>query len=200
VVGSKYDFQTPGIAKRFRSIEVIHNKPLAAGEMVTAQMFVDEDPVQYSSALVPTATATNSTVGSSLTRVVAGSDVVGRTLYPVLKLASSGATTPSINRLSVEVGGSWVWEFFLDCTSVRRTLQQQTEDQQGVTGKDLYYLLRNAYENGTPLTLYLAEGVSYTVAIESLEATSPSYSDHLQSVVRADQEFLVHCIVKQATL
>jgi len=200
LVGSKFDFQTPGITKRFRNVEVIHNRPLASGEAVTVQMFVDQDPVQYSNSLTPTATTTNSTVGSVLTRVVAGSDVVGRTLYPVIKLAGSGSSTPSANRLSVEVGGSWVWEFFLDCTARRRLLQQQTEDMQGVTGKDLYYMLRNAYENGTHLTLYLAEGISYNVVIESLEATTPSYSDHLQSVVRADEEWMVHAILKQSVL
>lgn len=200
LVGSKFDFQTPGISKRFRNIEVIHNNPLAVGQSVTLQMFVDQDPVQYTSGLTPTATVTNSTVGSTLTRVVAGADTVGRTLYPVIKLAGNGGNSPSVNRLSVEVGGSWVWELYLDCTSTRRLLQQQSEDLQGVTGKDLYYMLRNAYENGTHLTLLLAEGVSYVVTIESLQADAPNYSDHLQSTVRADQEWLVHAILKQTVL
>lgn len=200
MVGSKFDFQTPGISKRFRNVEAVHNSPLASGESITLQMFVDQDPVQYSSALTPTATVTNSTAGSTTTRVTAGADIVGRTLYPVIKLIGNGANTPSVNRLSVEVGGSWVWEFYLDCTSRRRLLQQQTEDMQGVTGKDLYYLLRNAYENGINLTLYLAEGISYPVAIETVEATTPAYSDHLQSSIRADEEWLVHVILKQTTL
>lgn len=200
MVASKYDFQTPGISKRFRNIEAVHNNPLAAGETVTVQMFVDQDPVKYSTLAVPTATNTNSTVGSSVTRVTAGADTVGRTLYPVIILSGSGNSSPSVNRLVVEVGGSWSWELYLDCTSRRRLLQQQTEDMQGVTGKDLYYLLRNAYENGINLTLYLAEGVSYLVAIETLEATTPAYSDHLQSAVRADEEWLVHIVLKQTAL
>ena len=46
----------------------------------------------------------------------------------------------------------------------------EAEYKAGTFRKDLYFLLRNSYENGNYLTLYLSESVSYTVAIESLQA------------------------------
>ena len=196
LVGSSLDFGTPGIPKRFRREELIH-PPLATGESVTVKGFVDLDPLNYTSSLTPTATVTNSVVGSTLTALTFGADVVGRTLYDAVVLGGNGTSSPRIQRRSVEIGGTYTWEFDFDCSSKRRTLQQQMEDAQGVNGKDLYFLLRNAYENGTLLTLYLAGGVSYTVTIENLKATSPSYSDHLQSTVKADQEWFVHAILHQ---
>jgi hypothetical protein len=197
MVGSKFDFSTPGIPKRFRRIEAVHNKPLASGESVKLQMFVDADPVGYTSALVPTATVTNSTLNSTITQLTAGADTVGRTLYPVMVLSGPGTSTPSVNRLAVEIGGTYMWDLNLDCTNKRRLLEQSKEDMQGATGKDLAFLLRNAYENGTLLTLYLAQNVSYTVTIESLELVSPGYVNHQQLPVKADEEWLVHAVLKQ---
>src|SRR5262249_21157162 len=197
LVGSKVDFGTPGIPKRFRRIEAVHNKPLATGESVQIKMFSDADPVGYTAALTPTATITNSTVGSTRTELTAGADTVGRTLYPVLVLGGNGSSTPSVNRSAVEVGGTYTWPFELDCTNQRRLLNQSNIDPQGVTGKDLYYMLRNSYENGNLLTLFLAEGVSYTVTIESLDGHNPAYLDHQGTPVKADEEWLVKAVLKQ---
>ena len=97
----------------------------------------------------------------------------------------------------MEVGGTYTWPFELDCTNQRRLLNQSNIDPQGVTGKDLYYMLRNSYENGNLLTLFLAEGVSYTVTIESLEAHNPGYIDHQGTPVKADEEWLVKATLKQ---
>ena len=126
-----------------------------------------------------------------------GASTVGRTLYYALTLTGPGTSTPQIQYVAVEVGGTWTWEFTFDCSSQRRLLNQGGLDIQGVTGKDLYWLLRNAYENGSPLTLYLAETVSYMAQIESVDVISQSYTDHLESPVKADQEWQVHVIFNQ---
>lgn len=200
LVSSNFDFSTPGIAKRFRRIEV-HHAPLNTGEQIKVNAYVDLDPINFTTALAPnpaTATVTNSTLGSTLTVLTMGADTVGRTLYYAIQLTAGtgGATSPRVIWVAVEVGGSWTWTLDLDCTSKRRTLAQ-SEDGQGVTGKDLYFLLRNSYENGNYLTLYLSESVSYTVAIESLQAQSLPYADHPDLGVRADQEWQVQATLRQ---
>jgi hypothetical protein len=196
VVSSKKDFGTPGIPKRFRRIEAVHS-PLATGESITLKGFVDQDPLAYTAALTPTATITNSTLNSTLTALLFGADTVGRTEYDAITLSGNGSSTPKVNRVAVEIGGTYTWPLDLDCTAQRRLLNQATVDPQGVTGKDLYFLLRNAYENGTLLTLFLAEAVSYTVTIESLKAHNPGYVDHQQTPVKADEEWLVSAVLKQ---
>lgn len=196
VVSSKKDFGTPGIPKRFRRVEVVHT-PLAAGESIKVSNYVDQDPLAYTAALSPTATITNSTLNSTLTALTSGADTVGRTTFDAITLAGNGSSTPKVNRVAVEIGGTWTWNLDLDCTYQRRLLNQATMDPQGVTGKDLYFLLRNAYENGTLLTLFLAESVSYTVTIESLKAHNPAYVDHQQMPVKADEEWLVSAVLKQ---
>lgn len=199
MVSSKIDFSTPAIPKRFRRIEVQH-AALTTGQSITVKAFVDQDPSIYTSSLTPvpsTATVTNSTVGSTTTILTFGSATVGKTLFYSLILNGPGSTTPQVQYVAVEVGGTWVWELTLDCTSKRRLLNGAGEDVQGVTGKDLYWLLRNAYENGTQLTLYLAENVSYTVQIETVDVFSPAYTDHIEDPVAADQEWQVHVILNQ---
>jgi hypothetical protein len=195
LVSSKYDFGTPTIPKRFRRVEAVH-APLNSGESVQLKAFVDLDPTAYTASLTPTATVTNSTAATAITTLTMGADTVGKTLYFASVLNGPNSSTPAINRFGVEIGGTWVWEFDLDCTAIRRTLSGG-DDTQGVSGKDLWFLLRNAYENGNNLTLYLNQGLSYTVTIESLEARAPTYVDHLQSTVHGDQEWLVHAIIKQ---
>lgn len=200
LVSSKIDFATPGVPKRFRRIEVQHS-PLATGESITVQAFLDSDPLGFSSALTPippSATVTNSTVGSSQTLLTFGVDTVGKTLYYSLNLGGGGTTTPRLNYVAVEIGGTWVWNFTLDCSSKRRTLSQPPgTDPQGVNGKDLYYLIRNAYENGTNLILYLAQGVSYTAAIQTVKAKNIAYSVHKQEAVQPDEEWSVEVTLNQ---
>jgi hypothetical protein len=195
-VSSNKDFGTPGIPKRFRRIEAVHS-PLAVGESITLKGFVNQDPLSYTAGLTPTATITNSQLNSTLTALTFGADTVGRTEFDAITFGGNGSSTPKVNRVAVEVGGTWTWTFDLDCTAKRRLLNQAVDDQQGVTGKDLYFLMRNAYENGTLLTLFLAEGVSYTVTIESLKAHNPAYVDHQQTPVKADEEWLVSAVLKQ---
>lgn len=195
LISSRIDFGTPGIPKRFRRVEAVH-APLATGESVNLKVYVDGD--QFHVGATPlTAQTTNASLNSTITSCVMGADTVGRTMYYSVTLAGPGTSTPDVIRIATEIGGTWTWEFDLDCTSRRRTLQQQLDDSQGANGKDLYYLLRNAYENGTTLTLYLASSANYAATIESLEGHSPAYSDHPNSTVRADQEWLVHVILKQ---
>lgn len=207
VVSSKIDFGTLGIAKRFRRLEV-HHRPLNAGEAITAEVFIDGDPLAFTTALAPrpsTATVTNSVVGTDVTVLSVGQDPndpfgssIGRSLHYAVKLTAgtSQATTPVVVYVAIEVGGTWIWDLDLDCTSLRRLLNGSNDDPQGVTGKDLYYLLRNAYENGAPLTLTLVDN-TYTVNIESLKAQAPGYVAHRGTTVRADEEWLVHVTLRQ---
>lgn len=199
LLSSKLDFATPGIPKRFRRIEIQHS-PLAAGESITCSAYLDSDPLSYTPGLTPippSAMVTNSTVGSSQTILTFGVDTVGKTMFYALGMVGPGTTTPRVNYVAVEIGGTWTWEFTLDCSSKRRVLGQVQQDPQGVNGKDLYYLIRNAYENGTNLTLYLAEGVSYTCAIESIKADNVAYSTHREQGVFADQEWKVDVVLNQ---
>lgn len=207
MVSSKIDFGTPGVAKRFRRIEV-HHSPLNAGESVVVRAYVDLDPLSWTPSLAArpsTATVTNSTTGAGVTTLTLGNDNtptgtnVGRSLVYAAQLnaGTNQQTTPKVVYTAVEVGGTWVWDFDLDCTNTRQLLNLSTEDPQGATGKDLYYLLRNAYENGTPLTLSLAGGVSYTVNIESLKAQAFGYVRHQGVPVAADAEWLVHATLRQ---
>lgn len=198
LVGSGLDFGTPGIPKRFRRVEA-HHAPLNAGEALLLEAFVDLDPLAFTTVLTPTAVTTNTTVGSSATVLTVGSNNVGRSLVPALQLTAgtNQQTTPKVFWVAVEVGGTWIWDFDLNCTSTRRLLNGAAEDPQGVTGKDLYYLLRNAYENGTPLTLSLSGPTSYTVNVESMKAQAYGYVRHDGQPVNADEEWLVHVTLRQ---
>lgn len=200
LVSSRLDFATPGIAKRFRRIEVVHS-PLASGESITVEAFVDQDPLAFTTALTPvpsSATVINNALNSTTTVLTMGVDTVGKTIYYALNLQGNGSSSPKIRQVAVEIGGTWTWNVDLNCTSIRRRLDGSSDDAQGVTGKDLYFLLRNAYENGSTLTILLANGLSYTVAIESLQANSPGYVDHSDLPVRADEEWLVNAVLRQA--
>lgn len=199
---SKIDLATPSIEKRFRTVQIYH-APLRSGEQVLVNVFVDQEPLLWTTASSPvpsTATVNNTTVGSTSTVATMGAGgMVGRTMFYAMKLTGPNTTTPNVNYAAVEVGGTWTWELELDCTSKRRPLpQNQEQDPQGVTGKDLYFLIRNAYENGTLLTLYLAQSVSYTVTIESIEARSIPYAEHPDPpAVKPDEEWWVKTILRQ---
>jgi hypothetical protein len=207
MVSSKLDFGTPGVAKRFRRVEV-HHTPLLAGETITVNCYVDLDPLSFTTTLPPrpsTATVTNSTVGTDVTVLTLGNDPtptgtnVGRSIIYAVRLGAgtNQQTTPKVIYAAVEVGGTWVWDLDLDCTSSRRLLNGSNDDPQGVNGKDLYYLIRNAYENGTPLTLTLAGPTSYAVNIESVKGQVFGYVHHAGTTVNADEEWLVHLTLRQ---
>lgn len=201
LASSHIDFSTPGITKRFRRIEV-HHTPLAAGEQILIEAFVDRDPVTFTTALTPapaTATATNSTIGSTLTALTFGADTIGKTLFYGLKLAAgtSNLTTPRVSYVSIEIGGTWTWLFTLACTSKRQLLDGTNEDTQGVTGKDLAYLLLLAYENGQNLTLFHRNGTSYTVTIESLDLWNPSPQSSFRPQDAKDEEYEVSIVLRQ---
>jgi hypothetical protein len=201
MASSHIDFSTPGIQKRFRRIEV-HHAPLNVGEQLLVEAFVDTDPLAFSTALTPVpaaATVTNSTFGSPLTAMTFGQDTIGKTLYFALRLtAGTGQlTTPRVSYVSIEIGGTWSWPMRLACTSKRGLLDGQNEDQQGVTGKDLAYLLILAYENGQNMTLYHRNGQTYTVAIESLDAWNPSPLTPSQPQLVRDEEYIVDVTFRQ---
>lgn len=199
LVSSKIDFATPAIPKRFRTIEV-HHAPLASGEAITVRAFVDQDPLAFTITLTPvpaTAVVVNSVTGSTVTTMTFGADTIGRSLYYSVTLQGQGGiTTPRMIYTAVEVGGTWVWDFVFDCSSRRRTLAGSI-DGQGVTGKDLYFMFRNSYENGNFLTLYLFGGLTYTVAVQSLETKNLAYLVHSQQAVRPDEEWSVHAVLTQ---
>lgn len=210
LTSSRIDFATPGINKRFRRIEV-HHSPLNAAEQITVNAFVDVDPVALTvksptSAPIANATAINNIVGSTLTALTFGTDTIGKTVAFQLIMTSSfqapgtgGLTTPTVFYVSIEVGGTWAWEVTLACTSKRQLLDGENYDQQGVTGKDLAYLLLLAYENGYTMTLYHRNGQSYQVAIESLELWNPSPLQPSQSQLVRDEEYLAHVILRQVS-
>lgn len=201
LASSHIDFTTPGITKRFRRVEV-HHAPLAAGEAILIEAFVDRDPITFTTALAPvpaTATATNTTLGSTTTSLTFGIDTIGKTMFYGLQLtAGTGqATTPRVNNVTTEIGGTWTWLFTLACTSKRQLLDGTNEDSQGVTGKDLAYMLLLAYENGQTLTLYHRNGGSYTVAIESMDLWNPSPLSSSRAQDAKDEEYEVTCVLRQ---
>ncbi len=201
LASSHIDFATPGIQKRFRRIEV-HHAPLNAGEAILIEAFVDTDPLTFTTALPPSpvgATATNNTVGSSLTAMTFGADTIGKTLYYAVSLTAGtgGLTSPRVSYISVEVGGTWSWVLNLACMSIRRLLDGGNEDTQGVKGKDLAYLLLLAYENGQNVVLYHRNGQSYQCAIDSFKMWNPSpiLASAPQEV--RDEEYIVNLTLRQ---
>lgn len=200
LASSHIDFTTPGISKRFRRVEV-HHAPLATGEQILVEAFVDRDPITFTTALTPvpsTATATNSTVGSTITQLTFGTDTIGKTMFFGLKLTAGTdqATTPRVNYVSVEIGGTWVWDLTLACSSKRVLLDGATEETQPA-GKDLAYLLSLAYENGSNLTLFHRNGQSYTVTIESCELRAPSPKMQVRPQNIDDEEYDVKVVLRQ---
>jgi hypothetical protein len=124
-------------------------------------------------------------------------NLIGHTVYFVITLTSTdGTATPTLYYYFVESTTPWSWEMLLNCTSKIQTLTGG-EDQQGVTGKDLYYLFRNAWENPSKLTMYHRNGNSYTVAIESLDAWSPSPKVQTEAQAVRDEENVVRVVLRQ---
>lgn len=201
LASSHIDFTTPGITKRFRRVEV-HHTPLATGEGVLIEAFVDRDPITFTTALAPVpalATANNTTAGTTTTSMTFGQDTIGKTLFYGLRLTSSTdqTTTPRVSYVSIEIGGTWTWLFNLACTAKRQLLDGTNEDTQGVLGRDLAYMLFQAYENGSNLTLYHRNGQSYTVAIESLDGWNPSPKQASVAQDARDEEYEVSVVLRQ---
>lgn len=204
LASSHIDFGTPGIVKRFRRLEV-HHSPLNAGEAIFIECFVDQDPLAFTTALVPVpATQTggnNNVVGSTLTALMVGQDTVGKTLYFAVRMTAgtNQNTTPRISYVTIEVGGTWVADVNLTCVNRRKTMTQE-DDNQGASASDLAYLLYLAYENGTLLTFYHPNGQKYTMATESLDGWNPSVTGQMQSQENRPrgEEYIMHAVLRQA--
>ena len=196
LVTSRIDFQTPGVEKRFRRFEAQH-APLPAATSVRLDAFIDKDPAAYTAALAPDATLTNSTAATVSTELFLG-NLIGHTVYFVITLASAdGTATPTLYYYFVESTTPWSWELMLDCTSKRGTLTGTNDDQQGITGKDLAYLFRNAWETPTKLTMYHRNGNTYTVAIESLDFWNPSPKVQTEAQAVRDEEYVLKVTLRQ---
>jgi hypothetical protein len=203
LASSHIDFGTPGISKRFKRLEV-HHAPLNAGEGILIEVFVDQDPLGFSTglAVVPASQSggNNTTVGSTVTALTLGSDTVGRTLYFALRMTAgtNNNTTPRISYVTIEVGGTWVADLYLACVNRRRTLTQDV-DTQGASSSDLAYLLILAQENGTYLTFYHPNGQKYTMTIESLDNWNPSPTGQSQAQENRprSEEYITHAILRQ---
>ena len=194
IVTSRFDFQTPGVEKRFRRLEIRHSA-LPTNCSVKVDAFVDKDPAAYTAALTPDDTLTNTTVGTTQTEIFLA-NLIGHTIYFAITLATSdGLNTPIIIYYYVEATTPWSWEMLLDCTEVRTTLTGEI-DSQGVKGKDLAYFFRNAWEAPGDLTMYHRNGNSYTVAIESLDLWNPSPHVAQGQQVR-DEGYQVKVVLRQ---
>ncbi len=195
LVTSKLDCNTPSIEKRFRRVEAI-TPPLPANCSVTISAFIDKDPTLWTSSLTPDATVTNSTAGTTSTELFMD-QLIGHSIYFVFQLATSdGLNTPVINWYSVEITTPFSWPMRLTCTEDRRLLNG-AQDSQGVMGKDLYYLFRNAWETPAKLTMFHRNGNSYTVAIESSDAWNPSPHVNQEGQTVSDEEYVVDLVLRQ---
>lgn len=195
LITSRIDFQTPGVEKRFRRFEAQH-APLPTNTSVKIDAFIDKDPAAYTASLTPDATTTNSTAATVSTELFLN-NLIGHTVYFVVTLATSdGLSTPTLNYYFVEATTPWSWDLMLDCTS-RRNMLNQNLDEQGVQGKDLAYLFRNAWENPSKLTMYHRNGNTYTVAIESLDLWNPSPKVQTDSQAVRDEEYVVKVTLRQ---
>jgi hypothetical protein len=120
-------------------------------------------------------------------------------MFFVVTLATTdNLNTPVVYYVTTEISVPWAWEFTVACTSNRRCINGEN-DQQGVTPKDLYYLLRNAWENGTEVSYTHPNGTVYTCAIESLEAMNPSPAVGLREAqVVPYEEYFVRVLLRQS--
>lgn len=191
LVTSRYDFNTPGISKLIRRVTVQHDV-IPTGASVYVEAHVDQDPTGFNTQLGPNpanASITNSTAGSQVTILTLPQGTIGRSMYLAIELTHGTKTnrvgnppwptqdgSPGIQSVSIEVSTPWAWKMTLDCTSQRKNLTQQDDTtEQGLRGRDLYWLLKTAWENALTVTFYHPNGTSYTAAIEDLsfDMTSP---------------------------
>jgi hypothetical protein len=207
-VTSRSDFNTPGVVKGFRRALLKH-APLRTGESITYEAHVDQDPAAFTTALAPNpaaATVTNAVIGSIVTVLNLPQATLGHSMYRVWRLAGPGGTTPTIFDETLEMGTGWTWEMTLECTSWRKNLDAAGGSvggddtvEQGLRGKDLYFLLHNAEENAQPITFYHPNGQAYTASIDDFQADSESPMLGRQGVDRDPQDFDSHVriILKQ---
>ena len=202
-VTSRTDFQTPGIAKLFRRVTLKH-APLRAGEQVTVEGHVDQDPAAYTTAVQPNpagATVTNAATGSVATVLNLPQATLGHSMHRVWKLAGPGGSTPTIFDESVEITTGWTWEMTLECTSWRKNLDGADDTQeQGLRGKDLYFLLHTAQENAQPVTLMNGNGLAYLATIDDFQADFEAPLLSRQRIEGDPQDFdtYVRVVLKQA--
>lgn len=201
-VTSRDDFQTPGVTKQLRR-GVVRHVALRAGESIAYEAHVDQDPAAFTTAVAPSpagATVTNAVVGSTLTVLNLPQATLGRSMYRVIRPAGPGTSTPTILSESVEVGTGFTWETTLECTSWRKNLDGNDDTpEQGLRGKDLYFLLHNAQENAQPVTLYHPNGLAYTASIDDFQADMETPMLGRQAVDHDPQDFdsYVRIILKQ---
>jgi hypothetical protein len=191
----------------FKRLIVTH-APLAAGEQVLLQGWVDKDPLKFattatqgSGASQYTAQNTNSTVGSTQTVLTLPASTIGNSMFYALQLTAgtSNGTSPTVYYISAEIGVPWLWSFTVNCSSQRMDLRGKP-DGQGLRGIDLYGLLHDAWENSEPVTFWHPNGVAYTAVIEQakFDSDSPMYRD--SSSQPKDYEAQVTLLLRQSTV
>jgi hypothetical protein len=207
LVSSKLDFNTPSIPKLFRRLIVSH-APLAAGEGILLQAWVDKDPLKFktnatkgSGSTQYTEQVSNTTAGATQTVLTLPAATVGNALFFGLKLTAgtSNLTTPTVYYISAEIGVPWAFQFTVNCSSQRMDLRGKP-DGQGLRGVDLYGLLHDAWESAQTVTLYHPTGNSYTCVIEQamFSSDSPMYRD--SSNQPKDYEAQVTLLLRQSTV
>ncbi len=181
IVMSRMDFNTPSIRKTYRRITVVH-APLNVGESIVVKAFVDTDPLKFTTSLAPVpanATVTHAYSGGDAdpgtTILVFPTATIARDMFYAIQLnaGTSQATTPVYYYSSVEIAPGWVIDFTVDCTQQVGMIGGDTDDQ-GITAKDRYWLLRNAQDDANVMTVYHPNGDSYTMEVESIEFDNPS--------------------------
>lgn len=201
-VTSRADFNTPGIVKLFRRV-TLHHAPLRAGESISVEAHVDQDPAAFTTALQPSpaaATVTNTTTGAVVTVLNLPQGTLGHSMYRVIRLAGPGTSTPTVYTETIEITTGWTWEMTLECTSWRKNLDLQDDTpEQGLRGKDLYFLLNNAQENALAVTFMHGNGFAYTATIDDFQADMESPMLGRQGSERDPQDFDSHVrvILKQ---
>jgi hypothetical protein len=211
-VTSRSDFNTPGIVKQFRRV-TLHHAPLRTGESISVEAHIDQDPAVYTTALAPSpagATVLNNTVGSIVTVLNLPQASLGHAMYRVWRVngPNTGATTPTIFYETIEMTTGWTWEMTLECTNRRKNLNVTGSGEggddvydQGLRGKDLYFLLNNGYENAQPVTLWHPNGQVFTATMDDFQADMENPALGRQAVDHDPLDFDSHVrVVLKQTL
>jgi hypothetical protein len=205
VVSPLHDFNTPGIAKRFRRV-LAHHAPLNPGESITVQAFLGLDPTKYQAGVTtPTATVTHSygvsdtAPSDTILNLPSPSLALSMYFVVVLNAGTNQQTTPTIYWVSIEAAPGWTFEFWVGCNSATKTLNGE-DDPQSLTGTDRYGQIHNAWENGQPLTLWSPEGNVYTCVIQEgdFHADNPIFREDVQAP--QDHEYFVRLVLSEAVV
>lgn len=198
MVSSKIDFNTPGIGKMFRRI-MVHHAPLRTGEAIQIKAYIDQDPMTYPASSTATS-AVNGTAGSTVTVLVFPKHTTGFSMYFSLIVTATATTTPCVFYVATEVTVPWTFEMTLDCSTKRRTLEGQ-EDPQGLLGQDLFYFLKDAWEEAYPITYWDADGSAYIVEMQEMTTDSQSPMAGKSNPTRAqDYESYVTLILAESVV